>query len=119
MAKALTPAKLSPALDNSLALHQPGSGKKALPDDDTTIGNGGETHQHIAPDVNHKDGTAHLTDNFGHRVVDNQNSLRAGERGPTLLEDFIFGRKYFISIMSVFRSVSFTHADQARVVYSP
>jgi len=28
-----------------------------------------------------------LTDNLGHRVSDDQNSLRAGSRGPTLLED--------------------------------
>jgi len=28
-----------------------------------------------------------LTDNLGHRISDDQNSLRAGVRGPTLLED--------------------------------
>ena len=31
-----------------------------------------------------------LTTNQGVKIADNQNSLRAGERGPTLLEDFIF-----------------------------
>ena len=31
-----------------------------------------------------------LTTNQGVRINDNQNSLKAGERGPTLLEDFIF-----------------------------
>jgi len=36
-----------------------------------------------------------LTDNFGHRISDNQNSLKAGERGPTLLEDFVLREKIF------------------------
>jgi catalase len=35
----------------------------------------------------------HLTTNHGVRVNDNQNSLTAGERGPTLMEDFIFREK--------------------------
>ncbi|MGE8360308.1 catalase HPII [Pseudomonas sp.] len=34
-----------------------------------------------------------LTTNTGTRIADNQNSLRAGERGPTLLEDFIMREK--------------------------
>ncbi len=34
-----------------------------------------------------------LTTNHGVRINDNQNSLKAGERGPTLLEDFIFREK--------------------------
>ncbi len=34
-----------------------------------------------------------LTDNMGHRIGDDQNSLRAGVRGPTLLEDFHFREK--------------------------
>src|SRR4029453_15869921 len=34
-----------------------------------------------------------LTTNQGVRVNDNQNSLKAGDRGPTLLEDFILGEK--------------------------
>src|SRR6195952_1306057 len=34
-----------------------------------------------------------LTDNMGHRVSDDQNSLRAGPRGPTLMEDFLFREK--------------------------
>lgn len=50
-------------------------------------GNGGETHQEHA--------LATLTDNHGHQISDNQNSLRAGERGPTLLEDFILREKIF------------------------
>src|SRR4026208_669099 len=34
-----------------------------------------------------------LTTNQGVRVNDNQNSLKAGKRGPTLLEDFILREK--------------------------
>ena len=42
-----------------------------------------------------------LTDNLGHRISDDQNSERAGVRGPTLLEDFwICGRRFTILITS-------------------
>jgi catalase len=34
-----------------------------------------------------------LTTNFGHPIADNQNSLKAGLRGPALLEDFILREK--------------------------
>ena len=34
-----------------------------------------------------------LTTNQGFRINDDQNSLKAGERGPSLLEDFIFREK--------------------------
>src|SRR5436189_3365030 len=34
-----------------------------------------------------------LTTNQGLRINDNQNSLKAGERGPTLIEDFIMREK--------------------------
>lgn len=45
-------------------------------------------------DVNRSDGTDQfLTTNQGVRINDNQNSLKAGERGATLLEDFIFREK--------------------------
>ncbi|HSJ03066.1 MAG TPA: catalase [Verrucomicrobium sp.] len=46
-----------------------------------------ETHMAVEPD-----GVA-LTTNQGLPVSDNQNSLRAGERGPALLEDFILREK--------------------------
>ena len=49
-------------------------------------GIGGETHQTAPP------GHA-LTTNQGTPIADNQNSLRDGRRGPTLLEDFIFREK--------------------------
>jgi catalase len=35
----------------------------------------------------------YLTTNHGVRINDNQNSLKAGDRGPTLLEDFILREK--------------------------
>ena len=44
----------------------------------TSTGHGGETHQ---------SGGEHLTTNFGVAISDNQNSLKAGPRGPTLLEE--------------------------------
>ncbi|KAI0433965.1 catalase [Xylaria sp. FL1042] len=47
------------------------------------------------------DSTGYLTDDVGGQISD-QNSLRAGERGPTLLEDFIFRQKI-------------THFDHERV----
>ena len=54
---------------------------------ETTLGNGGELHQSSDSQV--------LTDNFGHAIGDNQNSLRDGARGPTLIEDFILREKIF------------------------
>ena len=89
MAKKSAP---TPASVNSLEDHQPGSGQTAVK---ASNGNGGELHQQIAHDEDHRDGRAHLTDNFGHRIADNQNSLKAGERGPTLLEDFVLREKIF------------------------
>ena len=46
-----------------------------------------ETHQTVA-----KVGSA-ITTNHGVPISDNQNSLRAGVRGPTLLEDFVLREK--------------------------
>src|ERR1700677_2474426 len=44
--------------------------------------------------VNTEDSTEQfLTTNHGVRINDNQNSLKAGERGATLLEDFILREK--------------------------
>ncbi|WP_199554192.1 catalase [Sandaracinobacteroides hominis] len=50
---------------------------------------GGETHQTAAA------GEAPLTTNQGIAISDNQNSLRSGDRGPTLLEDFVLREKIF------------------------
>jgi catalase len=51
-------------------------------------GEGGETHQ-VA------DGAPSLTTQQGVPVADDQNTLRAGQRGPALLEDFHFREKLF------------------------
>ncbi len=47
---------------------------------------GGETHQSSS-------GASPLTTSQGAPISDNQNSLRAGARGPTLLEDVVFVEK--------------------------
>jgi catalase len=52
-------------------------------------GTGGETHQTASKD------TAVLTTQQGVPVADDQNSLKVGARGPTLLEDFHFREKIF------------------------
>lgn len=45
-------------------------------------------------EVSRSDATGEaLTTNQGVKIADNQNSLRAGERGPSLLEDFIMREK--------------------------
>ncbi len=53
---------------------------------------GGETHQTAKAGAT---GTAVLTTNHGVPVSDNQNSLKSGSRGPTLLEDFVLREKIF------------------------
>jgi len=58
----------------------------------TTTGDGGETHQQRAGSGRTDE---RLTTNFGIPLSDNQNSLRAGERGPTLLEDIFLREKIF------------------------
>ena len=52
-------------------------------------GEGGETHQTAGKDV------PVLTTQQGAPVADDQNSLKVGPRGPTLLEDFHFREKIF------------------------
>jgi catalase len=52
-------------------------------------GQGGETHRVAA------DGGPRLTTQQGTVVSDDQNTLRAGERGPSVLEDFHFREKIF------------------------
>ena len=56
---------------------------------ETHIGHGGETHQQAKGDE------PVLTTNHGMPVSDNQNSLKSGARGPTLLEDFVLREKIF------------------------
>ena len=56
---------------------------------ETSTGTGGELHQQTDA------GGPHLTTNQGIVIADNQNSLKAGPRGPTLLEDFVLREKIF------------------------
>ena len=52
-----------------------------------TVGSGGELHQTASS------ADSRLTTNHGVPVSDNQNSLKAGSRGPSLLEEFILREK--------------------------
>ena len=63
------------------------SGEHESPD--FTVGAGGETHQSVAA------GGVRLTTQQGVPVADDQNTLKVGERGPALLEDFHFREKIF------------------------
>ena len=56
---------------------------------DVANGPGGETHQVAG------NGIETLTTQQGIPVADDQNSLRQGARGPTLMEDFHFREKIF------------------------
>ena len=57
------------------------------PEQSNTTGTGGELHQQQTA------GGALLTTNQEMVIADNQNSLKAAPRGPTLLEDFILREK--------------------------
>ncbi|HZK91106.1 MAG TPA: catalase [Stellaceae bacterium] len=63
--------------------------KARLADAEIARGAGGETHQTAGRGVDA------LTTQQGVPVSDDQNSLKAGARGPTLLEDFHFREKIF------------------------
>ena len=52
-----------------------------------------------------------ITTNQGLRINDDQNSLKAGERGATLLEDFQLREKILILIMKEFRSELFMQEE--------
>ncbi len=66
-----------------------GKGKRVAPDIgvEPSVGNGGEWHP-VATD-----GQDCLSTNQGTPISDNQNSLKAYSRGPTLLEDFVLREK--------------------------
>ena len=53
------------------------------------VGAGGETHQRRGG------GESRLTTAQGTPIADDQNSLKVGERGPTLLNDFVLREKVF------------------------
>ncbi len=61
-------------------------GKQGTTNGTATVGSGGELHQRAT-------GDNILTTNQGVPISDDQNSLRIGARGPTLLEDFHFLEK--------------------------
>ena len=73
------PAQLSASAETSATDNGPATG-------DTT-GHGGELHQNAGG--NH----GPLTTNQGIVVADDENSLKAGPRGPVLLEDFVLREK--------------------------
>jgi catalase len=62
---------------------------EAATEQTTPLGVGGELHQQAEGD------TPVTTTAFGVPVSDDQNSLKAGARGPTLIEDFHFRDKIF------------------------
>jgi catalase len=69
---------------------KPERGEKLLYGTENTVREaGGETHQIAGPNV------PTLTTQQGTPVSDDQNSLKVGARGPTLLEDFHFREKIF------------------------
>ncbi len=67
--------------------------KKNTNPDDTSMPEQQESDSATHQVANDK--TGYLTNNQGMRIADNQNSLKAGKSGPTLLEDFILREKIF------------------------
>ena len=108
---AAMPANPLKLVDNGLdAGHAPAEGPSALPPSDavtgSTLSEANESEKvgsGVVPGLNANHGTLDsarvdsggqaLTTNQGVLVADNQNSLKAGLRGPTLLEDFILREK--------------------------
>ncbi len=79
-------------MDQKIPGHPPSANTQSANDTverDRHPGTGGETHQ-----LRHDDGES-LTTAQGIPVADNQNTLKAGDRGPSLLEDFHFREKIF------------------------
>lgn len=62
---------------------------KRTNDKTATVGQGGELHQTASGEI------PTLTTAQGSPISDDQNSLRAGARGPTLMEDHVFREKMF------------------------
>ena len=61
----------------------------SIHDQTLEVGKGGELHQHA------KSGTPVMTTAQGGPVSDDLNTLKIGDRGPTLIEDFHFREKIF------------------------
>jgi catalase len=66
-----------------------GTAAPFLPVADAITGAGGELHQVAS------EGQLRMTTNHGMPLSDDHNSLKAGPRGPVLLEDFILREKIF------------------------
>jgi len=77
-------ARSAPRSSESKGARGSGQGQPA-----TSQGNAGEVHQVSGAGVDR------LTTNQGVPVSDNQNQLKAGPRGPVLLEDFVLREKIF------------------------
>jgi catalase len=75
------PSSKAPEFDQMASKTRKGTNARAK------TGNGGETHQNAGGPEQW------LTTNQGTPISDNQNSLKSGERGPSLLEDFILREK--------------------------
>jgi catalase len=71
-----------------------GNNKNQNAKESMNAGYGDDDRKHDDLGKNTEDAAGeYLTTNQGVRVSDNQNSLKAGDRGPTLLEDFILREK--------------------------
>lgn len=88
---ARTPPPATPTSPNPAepATRQPTNSEGLTARFEHRTGSGGEPQQIT------EDRAARMTTNQGIPISDNQNSLRAGARGPTLLEDFVLREKIF------------------------
>ena len=75
--------------ESSASPAKTGPPRASAPPDAFEVGSGGETHQRRAS------GEAALTTAQGTPISDDQNSLKVGERGPTLMNDFVLREKVF------------------------
>jgi catalase len=82
MAKAATTQPPDPSTAREVTRGEPPATGVATP-----LGRGGELHPQAT------DGATRLTTDQGVPISDNQNSLKAGARGPVLLQDFILREK--------------------------
>ncbi|MXV61267.1 catalase [Natronorubrum sp. JWXQ-INN-674] len=89
-----TPAKTDGSGDESASKTDAEPGATGTSDDDgNTDGVDAESKQRQLDQVRENPEGEHLTTDHGIRVSDTDNSLKASERGPTLMEDFHFREK--------------------------
>src|ERR1022692_437402 len=83
--------------NSNMSKHKTMSKSKKSKQDNSSAPPYGETHLADGGELHQVAGGEHpaLTTNQGVMLSDNQNSLRANPRGPTLLEDFILREKIF------------------------